>query len=287
MSATISRSYLQRKQKAISLLRQKIEAIENKIPAKYLTIPDWRVSEQTRLKSIVSLGVPELDTALPWNGLPINGLHEIFGDTAALGFSVALISRLTEVRSQAGYTSQILWCQRNRDLCGQGLAQFGIDLGQTILVHGKNDKEILWAMEEGLKSCGIAAVIGRLHKVPSIASRRLHLAAEENGTTGLLLRTTSNNITEQLPINSALTRWRVTSAPSTKQPHGVGLGAPQWHLELQRCRLSAVAQGKQLESAGQPKSWQVEWCNETGTLSVVTNFCDRPNKSQNLWKIAG
>jgi protein ImuA len=285
MSATISRSGLLSNQKAISLLRQKIQSIENKKPVE-LNIPDCQISGQTKLKNIISLGTPEIDVALPWNGLPTNGLHEIFGDTAALGFLLTLITRLTEFRSQAGHNSQILWCQRGLDLYGQGLAHFGIDLSQTILVHGKNDKEILWVMEEGLRSSGLTAVIGKLYKVPPIASRRLHLAAEENGTTGLLLRAKSNDMTIQLPTNSALTRWRVTSAPGLKPIHGVGLGASQWHLELQRCRLSA-AQGEKLESAGQSKSWQVKWCDETSTLSVVTNFCDRPNQTQNLQKITG
>ena len=286
MSATISRSCFQPNQKVISLLRQKIQTIENKTPTEYPTIPDWRLPGKTRLNNVVSLGAQEVDVALPWNGLRTNGLHEIFGDTAALGFLVALITRLTKIRSQAGYSSQILWCQKGWDLCGQGLAHFGIDPGQTILVNGKNDKEVLWAMEEGLRSSGLAAVIGKLYKGSPTASRRLHLAAEENGTTGLLLRTTSNDLTTQSPTNSALTRWRVTSAPSIKPLHGVGLGSPQWHLELQRCRLS-VTQEEKLESAGQPKSWQVKWCDETSTLSVVTDFCDKPNQSQNLWKIAG
>ena len=285
MLATVIRNSFRPDQKMISLLRQKIQAIENKTPLSSLANLNCRKSGQFELKNIVPLGVPEVDAALPWNGFPTNGLHEIFGDTAALGFLVVLITRLTEILSQTRHSTQVLWCQQGRDLCGQGLAQFGIDPNQIIFVHGKNDREIIWAMEEGLRSSSLAAVIGKLHKIPPIASRRLHLAAEENETTGLLLRTAPNNMVRQAPTSSALTRWCVTSAPSVTPAHGVGLGVPQWHLELQRCRLS-VASEKKLEGAGQPRSWQVEWYNETSDLSVVTDLCNRSDQSQSLWKIA-
>ena len=285
MLATVIRNSFRPDQKMISLLRQKIQAIENKTPLSSLANLNCRKSGQFELKNIVPLGVPEVDAALPWNGFPTNGLHEIFGDTAALGFLVVLITRLTEILSRTRHSTQVLWCQQGRDLCGQGLAQFGIDPNQIILVHGKNDREIIWAMEEGLRSSSLAAVIGKLHKIPPIASRRLHLAAEENETTGLLLRTAPSNMVRQAPTSSALTRWCVTSAPSITPAQGGGLGVPQWHLELQRCRLSAASGGK-LESAGQPRSWQVEWYNETSDLSVVTDLCNRSDQSQSLWKIA-
>ena len=229
----------------------------------------------------ISLGAPEIDRALPWNGLPTAGLHEVFGDAAALGFSAALLARLAEIRLNSGRGAPILWCQQGRDLYGQGLAEYGIDPDQVILVHGKNDTDILWAMEEGLRSPGLAAVIGKLHKVPPIAGRRLQLAAEENGTAGLLLRSTGY-AGPQAPTGAALTRWRVTSAPSITPAHGLGLGAPKWNLELQRCRLSA-ASAKQLESAGKPKLWQVEWCDETGDLSVVTDLRNGSVEPQTDW----
>ena len=285
MLATVTRNSFRPDQKMISLLRQKIQAIENKTPLSSLANLNCRKFGQFELKNIVPLGVPEVDAALPWNGFPTNGLHEIFGDTSALGFLVVLITRLTEILSRTRHSTQVLWCQQGRDLYGRGLAQFGIDPNQIILVHGKNDREIIWAMEEGLRSSSLAAVIGKLHKIPPIASRRLHLAAEENETTGLLLRTAPNNMVRQAPTSSALTRWCVTSAPSITPAHGVELGVPRWHLELQRCRLSAAG-GKKLESAGQPRSWQVEWYNETSDLSVVTDLCNRSDQSQSLWKIA-
>jgi protein ImuA len=226
---------------------------------------------------VISLGALEIDEALPWHGLPRTGLHEVFGDAAALGFSAALLARLAEVHIDEGRGAPILWCQQGRDLYGRGLADYGIDPDRVILVHGKNDTEILWAMEEGLRSPGLAAVIGKLHKVPPIAGRRLQLAAEENGVAGLLLRATGY-AGPQAPTGAALTRWRATSAPSITPASGLGLGPPQWNLELQRCRLSA-ASPKQLENAGRPRLWRVEWCHETGDLSVVASLRDRSDRA--------
>ena len=47
---------------------------------------------------------------------------------------------------------------------------------------------MLWAMEEGLRSGAVSAVLGEVATVPPIALRRLQLAAETGGATGLLLR---------------------------------------------------------------------------------------------------
>ena len=233
----------------------------------------------------ISLGDPDINGALPWGGLPVTGLHEIFGDTAAVGFAAALIQKIA-----GNSEAPILWCQHGSDLYGHGVAEFGIDPDRQILVQGKSDTDILWAMEEGLRSSGIAAVVGRPYKIPPIAGRRLQLAAEENGVTGLLLRPQSLNKNQQSPTSAALTRWHVTAAPSITPASGIGLGAPKWNLELQRYRYSALNLQKQAEKqriAGRVNSWQVEWCHETGDLSVVADLCDgsaQPQENENRQK---
>ena len=74
----------------------------------------------------ISAGATDIDAALPWNGLPAQGLHEIFGDTAAFGFAASLLARLLEHKG-----TSILWCRRARDpygqIYGQGLATAGQD----------------------------------------------------------------------------------------------------------------------------------------------------------------
>jgi len=224
----------------------------------------------------VSLGSSEINEALPWGGLPIMGLHEIFGDTAAVGFTTALMNKFAK-----NSDAPILWCQHGRNLYGHGLVDFGIDPDRLILVEGKSDNDILWAMEEGLRCADIAVVIGKPYKVPPIIGRRLQLAAEKNSSTGLLLRPQdrSKNPQSVSPTNAALTRWHVTAAPSITPARGPGLSIAKWNLELQRYRYCAFNLQKQ-KTVKRVTSWQVEWNHETGDLSVATDLCNRSVQPQ-------
>lgn len=237
-------------------LRRQIRAIE-------------RNGVETEQEETVSLGAREIDDALPWQGLPITGLHEVAGDASALGFCAALLGRLAETRPGA----PILWCQKGYDLCAQGLMDFGLDPNLLIIAHGHNDTDILWAMEEGLRCSSLAAVVGRTYAVPPVAGRRLQLAAETHKTTGFLLRPQE----KYAPTSAAMSRWHVIAAPSspiTTPTELPGIGAPQWHVALQRCRLA------------KPQSWQVEWCDETRDLAVVADLRNRPAEAAPLQAIA-
>ena len=290
MSATVIRTPFRPDPDVLQALRNQIQAIERHAPAKIQTMSQNNAHQDetnafvsSRFHSqTISLGAVEIDAALPWNGFPVQGLHEVFGDVAAHGFSAALVARLAKTK---GGSAPILWCQQGRDLCGQGLMAYGIDPSRVIIVHGKNDTDILWAMEEGLRSACLSAAIGQLYRVPPIAGRRLQLAAEENSVTGILLRATPGKTVTQAPTAAALTRWRVLSAPSLTPAYGIGLGKPNWNLELQRCRLSALqgsGQDKKQETLGRPQSWQVEWCDETGDLSVAPILRDGSVEPQRL-----
>ena len=189
-----------------------------------------------------------------------------------------------------------MWCQQSRDLYGHGIAAFGLDPRRLILVHGRNDTDILWAMEEGLATPGLAAVIGAPHKMPPIAGRRLQLAAEERGSFGLLLRpldpfAAAHAAAELAATSMALTRWHVTGAPSDPvRADGqiIGVGRARWRLELQRCRLSAHqgASNETAKQAGRPHVWQVEWRDETRDLAVVAALRDGSAEPAFAWRAA-
>ena len=82
----------------------------------------------------------------------------------------------------------MLWCLPRADLHGPGLAACGLDPGRLVLVRAARDAEILWAMEEGLRTPDIAAVVGEVSVLPPMTSRRLQLAAEGSGIAAFLLR---------------------------------------------------------------------------------------------------
>ena len=214
-----------------------------------------------------------LDSALPWGGLPQATLHEINGTAAAMGFTAALAGRL------AG-SKPILWCRSSRNetgsIYGPGLLPFGLNPEQVVFVETKKKQELLWAMEEGLRSGQPALVIGEVEAVSLVASRRLQLAAEVGGVTAFLLNTVvTKRICKKAATTSAttvaLTRWVVSSEARDKSQRNT-TRHPQWRVDLVRWR------------AGVQQSWLVEWNNERsdadekasqGYFTVVAELFDR------------
>src|SRR5215469_8371757 len=165
----------------------------------------------------------------------------------------------------------VLWCLARPDLYGPGLAAHGLDPERVVLVRTSRDAEILWAMEEGLRSPGIAAVVGEGGTLPAVARRRLQLAAERAGTTAFLLRRWRNGgqaAHERTLPNAAATRWRITALPSHVAPGEPGVGRPRWRVELLRCR------------GGEPASWEMpgerEVPDATDHVSLAAALADRP-----------
>jgi protein ImuA len=178
--------------------------------------------------------------------------------------------------SRALGAGPVLWCLRRPDLYGPGLMAHGLDPARLVLAAAPRDDEILWAIEEGLRMPGLAAVIGEIGRLPMVASRRLQLAAERSGVTAFLLRRWRNGgeaAAERERPSAALTRWRIASLPSrppsTPSPArggglGWGLGQPRWRVELLRCR------------GGVPAQWEVEVADATGHVCLSAALADRP-----------
>lgn len=220
--------------------------------------------------SAVPLGAKRVDRALPWGGLVRGALHEVIdggaGPGAADGFAALLLARLT---APAGSGRPALWVSRGDDLYAPGLFAFGLDPGDLIVARARTDAEALWAVEEGLRSPALAAVLGEVHAVDFAASRRLQLAAASSGVTALLRRPGRS----PLPASAAATRWRITPAPGggEKLIGGDGrlvsaFGPARWRVALLRCR------------GGSPKDWLLEWDDATGDLAVVAETGDRQDR---------
>jgi protein ImuA len=214
---------------------------------------DFRQEDAVRI--CASTGVAEIDAALPWGGVPC-GLHEVasaMGDGAKTGFAARLI---------AGQSGPILWCRSRRtvleggDPYGPGMSALGISPDRLILVDTSRQADLLWAMEEGARTKGLAAVVAEGAAPDLTTGRRLQLAAEAGNGLVLLLQSG-----RQAMPSSALTRWFVASAPSL--PEADGPGRPCWTLELWRCR------------GGRPRDWMVEWNDAALSLSVVPQMADR------------
>lgn len=180
---------------------------------------------------VLSLGLAALDQALPWGGLPTGALHEVVGrpgDAAACGFAVRLLRDLVSLRKRP-----VLWCQGDGEAgtpYAPGLSQGGLDCEHVIFAQARKPAELLWAVEEGLRSGAFAAVLGEGVTPDLTATRRLQLAAEAGATTALL----------HLPyrssggVSAALTRWQVSAVPVEEESE-----TARWQIELSRCRGGA------------------------------------------------
>jgi len=224
--------------------------------------------------SVLALGMPAIDAVLPGGGLARGALHEVLGrDAAAVGFAILLLARLARL-------GPVLWCLGTRDLYGAGLAALGLPPDRLVIARGGDDRQILWAMEEGLRSPGFAAVLGEPRRLDLVGSRRLQLAAEASGTTGIVLRrpaSPTHTASRGTGTSVALTRWQVASLPGVKD---AALG-PRWRVDLQRCRGAAA-----LQEAGYG-SWLVEMVRPEATregeephasdpIAVARPLADRP-----------
>jgi protein ImuA len=144
-------------------------------------------------RPVVALGVKAIDGHLPWGGLPAGALHEIIaGDVgaAATAFALSLAASFSahdEGRGRKG-PAAFLWCVNGDVPYGPGLGAFGIEERQLLVVRGRNDRDVLWAAEEGLGAHALAAVFAEIHALDLTASRRLALAARKSGVTAFALR---------------------------------------------------------------------------------------------------
>jgi protein ImuA len=204
----------------------------------------------------IGFGVPAIDEALPGGGLAAGCLHEITGsgsDAAVDGFAAALLGRFTHGNAP------LLWCRVTGSRPGMpyapALKHFGVASRRVVFVETRRVEDALWAMEEGLRTSGLAAVYGEGVALDLTTSRRLQLAAESSGKTALALLSSRR----PPPITAAMTRWRVTALPSLACD---GAPRPRWHVELVRCR------------GGNPNRWTVEWNDAALHFDLATPLAD-------------
>jgi protein ImuA len=232
------------------------------------------------IHGVLPFGIAAIDRVLPGEGLARGALHEILGmggdeedGALAAAFTAGIIGRLGPHPNPPPLAGEgrgggiVLWCLPRPDLYEHGLAAYGLNPARLVLVRAPRDAEILWAMEEGLRAPGIAAVVGEVGTLAAVASRRLQLAAERSGITAFLLRRWRDGgkaARERNLPNAAVTRWRIAALPSRPLPGEPGVGRPRWRVELLRCR------------GGEPASWEVEEVDATGHVSLAAALADRP-----------
>ena len=213
-------------------------------------------------REALPFGVDAIDGRLAGGGLAVPALHETAGagpgradDAAATLFVAAIAAR------RGGGT--VLWAMGSRrDLFAPGLALAGLPPARLIFAECGRDEDVLAAMEEGLRHGGLAAVVGEIGSAAMAATRRLQLAAEESGTTALMLKRWRRRGEDPLaPPSAAMTRWRIGCAPSAELPFE-GIGRPRWRVELARQR------------GGESHHWIMERSDGANSLALPADLAD-------------
>lgn len=190
-----------------------------------------------------ALGVEQLDAVLG-GGLAQARLHELWPADAADGPSATGFALLLASKA-AGADGAIVWIEQRQDKSGRiyppGLAELGIDPAQILFVDAPDEKALLRAAGDVVRSPAPAAAVivpaGPARLLDLTASRRLTLFAESSGTTAILLRAADPHAP-----SAATTRWRVAAALSQALEANAP-GHPVFALDLLRQRGGAPSFG--------------------------------------------
>jgi len=201
----------------------------------------------------IALGHAEVDATLQ-GGLVIGAVHEVFAaagpqSAAATGFIAGLAGRVT-ARRPLVWVRQDFTEIESGALSISGLAELGLDPRWLVTVRAADVDTALRTAADALACDALGAVVlevwGQARQLDLVASRKLTLAAQASGVTGLLLRVAA----EPLP-STAETRWIVRAAHSPPATHLSAWGAPAFDAQLVRNRHGPVGR------------WIMEWkCDE-------------------------
>lgn len=226
---------------------------------------------------VLPFGLAPLDAVLPGGGLARAALHEAVGGGTDAGHGAGAALFAASVLARAG--GPVLWVSARFDLFAPALDAVG--LAPRRVLHVEAGRDVLAAMEEGLRHPGLGGVVGEItDRLALTPSRRLGLAAEASGAIAFALRRPARPDDPLLAEpNAAVTRWRVaplsSAPPLPHAPEVPGLGRGRWRLDLLRVR------------GGTPASLIVEAPDAEGRLAVAADLADRPAHAPARLRAAG
>lgn len=146
--------------------------------------PDvWRGGQAARVAiPSIPTGFPALDTLLPGGGWPRGALTEILLESAGIGELSLLAPALARLSRQDRWLAFVAPPYLPY---APALAAAGIDLARVVMIRPAKSGDILWAMEQALRSGSCSAVLGWPSFLTERSARRLQLAAEAGGGWGV------------------------------------------------------------------------------------------------------
>ena len=229
----------------LTALRNRIERLEAQ---------HFKAHGETYSPRKVRLGHAEADASLR-GGLALGAVHEVFAaagrqSAAATGFVVALAGRLA-VRRPIVWIRQDFTEIESGAVSMSGLVELGLNPCLLVTVCATDVEQALRTAADALVCDAVGVVVmevwGEAKQLDLVASRKLTLAAQASGTTGLLLR-----MAAEPQASTAETRWIVRAAHSPPPSQSwEAWGSPLFEAQLVRNRHGPVGR------------WIMEWkCDE-------------------------
>ena len=160
-------------------------------------------------------------------------LAEVFSDHVTDGASAAF----AVAHLRAG-SKPVLWVQDrlSRKEAGRPYLAGLPTTIHLIHVNVSTPRDLLWAMEEGLRCPDLGGVVGEVWGDPAAldftASKRLALRSEAHNVPAWLIRHAGH-----ANLSAARLRWRVNALPAMNNPYDAHApGQPLWKAELFRAR---------------------------------------------------
>jgi protein ImuA len=234
----------------------------------------------------VALGHADADATLR-GGLALGAMHEVFAEAgrqsaATTGFVAALAGRVAGWRPLV-WIRQDFTALEAGAVSTSGLAELGLDPRLLVTVRAADVDNALRTAADALACDAVGAVVlevwGEIRQFDLLASRKLTLAAQASGVTGLVLRMAA----EPQP-STAETRWIVRAARSPPASSSWSAwGAPLFDTQLVRNRHGPVGR------------WIMEWKSDECLFGkpaaypqpVAAAPAYRPHQAQSVFKRSG
>jgi len=139
----------------------------------------------TEPSELVSSGLPALDRRLPQGGFRWGTLVEWLSSRPGCGAETLALGAAREACRLGG---ALVVLDRLREFYPPAAVCRGIPPEAMVIVQAGCEADQLWALDQALRSLGVAAVLAWPEKLDDRTFRRLQLAAEQGGGLGLLIR---------------------------------------------------------------------------------------------------
>jgi len=160
------------------------QGIAQRVAALADRVREIETARRGHARERITSGSPQLDRLLA-GGFQRGSLVEWLADSPASGAGTLALVASREAARQGG---AIVVVDREHTFYPPAAAALGMDLARLVIVRPQNETDQAWALDQVLRSRGVAAVWCRVSRADDHAWRRWQLAAETSGAVGLLVR---------------------------------------------------------------------------------------------------